>query len=272
MTNTTELMALGMAPALAAKVDALYGDVTNAETIAGDKTFTGVADFTGGLEISGTAVTATAAEVNYLDITTLGTGAASKAVVLDASSNYTTPGAGTWSFASGSTVNLAGTFQIGGTAVAATAAEINRVCDTAARVVTTTATALSLTVTQHAERLVLINTNSTVANTFTLPAATGSGAKFQIVNNVVQTQGSVVIAANGTDVMQGTCFAFDSTAAADAMTFVTSATSDKVTLNITTTGGLGGDQVEAWDIAANTWFVRVVINGSGTLGTPFSQT
>lgn len=40
-------------------------------------------------------VTATAAELNYLDITTLGTGAASKAVVLDGSSNYTWPNAGT---------------------------------------------------------------------------------------------------------------------------------------------------------------------------------
>ena len=38
-----------------------------------------------------TQVTATAAELNYLDITTLGTGAASKAVVLDASSDYTWP-------------------------------------------------------------------------------------------------------------------------------------------------------------------------------------
>jgi hypothetical protein len=40
-------------------------------------------------------VTALTAELNYLDITTLGTGAASKAVVLDGSGNYTAP-AGTW--------------------------------------------------------------------------------------------------------------------------------------------------------------------------------
>lgn len=157
-------------------------------------------------------------------------------------------------------------------AVDATAAEINRVCDASARVITTTATSLGLTVTEHAERIVLINTNSTVANTFTLPVATGSGAKFTLINNIVQTQGSVVIAANGTDVIAGTCWAFDSTAAADAMSFRTSGTSDKITLNITTTGGLGGDKVEAVDIAANTWFVDVSINGSGSLATPFAQT
>src|SRR3990167_8970363 len=61
----------------------------------------------GALKIAGTAVTssaaelniadgvtATAAELNYLDITTLGTGAASKAVVLDTGDDYTWPAAG----------------------------------------------------------------------------------------------------------------------------------------------------------------------------------
>jgi len=159
-----------------------------------------------------------------------------------------------------------------GAVVTATAAELNRSCDTSARVVTTTATALSLTVTEHAERVVLINTNSTVANTFTLPAAAGTGEKFTLVNNIAQTQGTVVIAANGTDVFSGICYALDSTAAADAMTFLTTATSDKVTLNLTTTGGLGKDWFEAWDVAANTWLVKVAINGSGSLATPFSET
>jgi len=40
------------------------------------------------------SVTATAAEINYLDIAVLGTGAASKAVVVDASGNYTMPDGG----------------------------------------------------------------------------------------------------------------------------------------------------------------------------------
>lgn len=70
--------------------------------------------------------TGTAAELNYNDIATLGTGAASKAIVLDASGDYTYPAAytgvipsgGTETFSSGSTLNVAGTFQIGGTTVA----------------------------------------------------------------------------------------------------------------------------------------------------------
>ena len=48
--------------------------------------------------LDGVNASATAAELNYLDITTLGTGAASKAVVLDASSNYTWPNTGTFTY------------------------------------------------------------------------------------------------------------------------------------------------------------------------------
>lgn len=201
-------------------------------------------------------------DLEKLDGITNGTQAANKAVVADANVNIG--------------VVKATQLHIGTsgseTQVNATGAEINYIADASARIVTSTATALSLTVTQHAERVVLIESNSTVANTFTLPVATGSGVKMTLINNIAQTQGTVVVAANGTDVLQGLCLAMDSTAAADAMTFLTSATSDKVSLNLTTTGGLGGDMVEAWDKAANAWLVRVVINGSGSLGTPFSAT
>lgn len=155
-------------------------------------------------------------------------------------------------------------------AVTATAAELNRATDISARVVTTTATALSLTITQHAERVILINSNSTVANTFTLPVATGSGAKFTLINNVAQTQGSVVVAANGTlDTLKGVALIGDTTAET-AGAFVTTATSDKLSMNITTTGGLGGDKVECLDGKANVWTVNAVLTGSGTLATPFS--
>lgn len=155
-------------------------------------------------------------------------------------------------------------------AVTSTAAEINRSTDISARVVTTTATALSLTVTEHAERVVLVNTNSTVANTFTLPVATGSGAKFTIVNNIQQTQGSVVVAANGTtDTLKGVAIIGDTTAET-AGAFLTTATSDKISMNLTTTGGLGGDTVELLDGAANVWTVRATLTGSGTLATPWS--
>lgn len=155
----------------------------------------------------------------------------------------------------------------------ATAAEVTRACDVSARVVATTATALSLTVTEHAERILLVNSNSTVANTFTLPVAAATGAKFTIINNIAQTQGTVVISANGTtDVLSGVAFLFGTTEET-AESFVTSATSDKISLNLTTTGGaLAGDRIEAIDTSANTWTVTVHSVASGSLATPFSAT
>lgn len=83
------------------------------------------------LEMIGSTVSA--AELNYLDITTLGTGAASKAVVLDASGDYTYPStativypsSATLTLQSGSTFNAAGTVQIGGVGMTASAAELN---------------------------------------------------------------------------------------------------------------------------------------------------
>lgn len=63
-------------------------------------------------------VTASADEINYLDITTLGTGAASKAVVLDGNGDYTfpatativMPSGGTINYQSGSTFTMSGSF------------------------------------------------------------------------------------------------------------------------------------------------------------------
>jgi len=99
-------------------------------------------------DAAGLTTTASAAELNYLDITTLGTGAASKAVVLDASGDYTFPATATLvhpsgatdTHASGSTLNVAGTFQIGGVTVGATAAEIDKAADVSSYVSTLTAT------------------------------------------------------------------------------------------------------------------------------------
>jgi hypothetical protein len=156
----------------------------------------------------------------------------------------------------------------------ATAAELNRATDISARVVTTTATVLALTVTQHADRVVLVNSNSTVANTLTLPVATGSGAKFTVINNIAQTQGSVVVAANGTlDVMKGVAVVSNTSTTVNVQSFLTSASSDKVTWNRTTSGGAGpGDYFEAWDSAANTWTVQVRAGSVGNAATPFSET
>ena len=171
-------------------------------------------------------------------------------------------------------VVYAESLNVGGTAITATAAEINAAADSSGRVITTTATALSLTVTEHGNRIVLVDTNSTVANTLTLPVATGSGAKFTIINNIAQTQGSIVIAANGTtDTLKGVAVVSNTSTTVNVQSFLSSATSDKVTWNRTTTGGAGpGDYFEAWDGAENVWTVQVRAGSVGAAATPFSAT
>lgn len=157
----------------------------------------------------------------------------------------------------------------------ATAAEITRSADASARivVVAASATTLSLTVTQHAERVVLVNTDSTYGFTGSLPAATGSGAKFTVINNFPQTQGSIIVAANGTDVVKGISVNIDATGAGSSKAFWSTATDDKITFDKTVSGGgVGGDMVEAWDSAANIWTVRVLQIGSGSIATPFAAT
>jgi len=132
---------------------------TDGTTVVGQVELSEVGDINlaGQLQINGSDVTATAAELNYNDITTLGTGAVSKAVVLDGAGDYTYPtqatmvfpSAATETFEAGSlltvagtetvsgTLNVTGALQIDGTSVLATAVELNNVdADTAATATT----------------------------------------------------------------------------------------------------------------------------------------
>lgn len=138
--NTTKTLAglfLASVVALSASAHAAgyqpnsnYTDNNGKRTVIG-----GTIDITGTLKIGGTAATATAAELNYLDISSLGTGAASKAVVLNSSGDYTYPATGTivypsgatLTLSSGSTFNAAGTFQLGGTTLTTTITQLNNV-------------------------------------------------------------------------------------------------------------------------------------------------
>ncbi|CAB4220471.1 hypothetical protein UFOVP1625_34 [uncultured Caudovirales phage] len=79
----------GGAEGSATTVEAVAGKgaflaLSGAQTVTGDKTFSGTANHTGPLQISGTAITATAAEINKLAGVTAGTASASKALVVDA--------------------------------------------------------------------------------------------------------------------------------------------------------------------------------------------
>jgi hypothetical protein len=131
-----------------------------------------------------------------------------------------------------------------------------------------TAATMTLDNNQHGGAVILAN--RAAGTTFTLPAATGSGAFFKIVLGVTVTSNSTIVqVANSTDVMTGTA-----TNAADGgdtlVAFETAAASDTITLNGTTTGGTKGDQITLEDVASGLWSVAVRGAATGTEATPFS--
>lgn len=160
--------------------------------------------------------------------------------------------------------------SIGGTAVNATAAEINAVADTSARLVSATAATLTVTVADHDQKIVVLNRAAGV--TVTLPAATGSGAVFRFtVGTAVTSNNDIIKVADGTDVMQGMLTVTD---VADGSTagFGTVAASDTITLNGGTTGGKVGGMITLVDIATDLYAVTGTVVGNGTEATPFSAT
>jgi hypothetical protein len=153
----------------------------------------------------------------------------------------------------------------------ATAAELNNVADISARAVAAGST-LALVEATHAERLIKLDTAT--GSVVTLPAATGSGARYYFAVTVLATSNSHIIKVNatpGTDVMRGFMLNTDSDTS-DAFTgFNTTNTSDTITLNRSTTGSVYiGEFIEIWDIKAGFFSVRGWYASTGSPGTPFS--
>jgi hypothetical protein len=160
--------------------------------------------------------------------------------------------------------------SIGGTALAATAAEINAAADLSTRLVAATAATLAVTVADHSEKVILLDRAAGV--TATLPAATGSGAVFRFsVKTAVTSNNHIIKVADNTDVMSGALFVTDQ-AAGTGTGFSTVAASDTITMNGSTTGGLAGGLITLVDIATNLYAIEGNIVATGVEATPFSAT
>lgn len=139
-------------------------------------------------------------------------------------------------------------------------------------VVNVTSTTVTISISAHAGRIVTLNRAAGV--TATLPAATGSGARFLILNGTTVTSNNNIIqVANASDYIIGNAYVNSSGTATGfetANTGTVSTESDTLTMNGTTTGGKKGDYIEIFDVAANIWVMSATLNGSGTAATPFS--
>ncbi len=110
--------------------------------------------------------------------------------------------------------------------------------------------------------------NAAAGLTVTLPAATGSGATYEIIVGTTVTSNSYIIrVANASDVMMGVLGVATDIA---GVTCPTTSTSDTITMNGSTTGGLLGSRVVLTDAAANKWAVSGALVSTGTEATPFS--
>lgn len=170
-------------------------------------------------------------------------------------------------------VESGGAFKIAGIDLTAGIAAI---AGDAARFVAAGSTK-TLTVAANNKQVVKLDTLT--GSVVTLPAATGSGARFRFLVTVLATSNShKVQVANANDFMVGvingaridtanTVLGF---AAANSGTVSTN--SDTITLNRTTTGSVTvGEWLDVEDVAANTWAVNGMLTATGALfATPFT--
>lgn len=156
--------------------------------------------------------------------------------------------------------------------VLATAAEINRVCDSSTKIVALTAT-VAITAVLHASKVCYVTGTSAAA--YTLPEATGTGDEYRFIIGQVNTNGTTFVAADTTNTsFRGTANLLDVDAAAQTAYFTaTAGGTDTVTMDGTTKGGRIGDYVAFVDTKADEWHVHMegsVVAGANP-ATPFSS-
>lgn len=138
------------------------------------------------------------------------------------------------------------------------------------RIVQITASTAYLNFNDHNDKTVVVDAAAGCA--IRLPAANGSGMRVSILIGTTITSNSTTIkVANATDILVGNAIQSQDGGATLQM-FETASTSDTITFDGSTTGGIKGDRVELEDIRAGFWAVRVVSAGTGTEATCFSAT
>jgi hypothetical protein len=129
-----------------------------------------------------------------------------------------------------------------------------------------TASTLTLDRNIHRDATTVINKASTA--TVTLPAAVGSGDEYEVFIGATTTSGNHIIqVANTVDVIQGV---LDVTADIAGTPIPTTATSDTITMNGGTTGGVLGSWIKLKDVKSGVWRCDGSLIAVGTEATPFS--
>jgi hypothetical protein len=144
-------------------------------------------------------------------------------------------------------------------------------------VVSATASTLAVAAATHNGKTVVLNRAAGIA--VTLPAATGSGARYRFVVGTALAAATtdstdVTFSVTDNDIFYGGILVQD-TGDSDIATpelFTAAANSNKITLSTDSAGGAVGDFVEVEDIATDKWAVKgVFAAGAADPVTPFSN-
>jgi hypothetical protein len=104
--------------------------------------------------------------------------------------------------------------------------------------------------------------------TVTLPASTGGGDVYELfVVTTVTSNNYIVQVANSTDIMQGVIHLTTDIA---GTSMPTASTTDTITMNGSTTGGVKGTWIRLKDAAAGIWLLDGGVVCTGTEASPFS--
>ena len=141
----------------------------------------------------------------------------------------------------------------------------------------------------HGGRIISVGGSLAANVTLTLPAidtsanptTSGPGQDPSTANNQGVTYtvwvpttistSSLKIGTNGTDKFVGSLLSVDTDSSGAVVGFTAGASNDFINLNGTTTGGVAGTWIQIVAIAANKYMVTGVVNGSGTVATPFAD-
>lgn len=145
--------------------------------------------------------------------------------------------------------------------------------DLSQKIVNVTGATLTVTAAEHKNALITLSRAAGV--TVTLPAATGSGDKFEfVVLTAVTSNADIIKVANASDSFVGMAFGVDDDVeGATGYQWNAEPNDDTFSMNGTATGGKRGDRVVVQDVAANTFHVLGYLTQSGgSEATPFTAT
>jgi hypothetical protein len=165
-----------------------------------------------------------------------------------------------------------GSLTIGGTALSATAAEINRMAVRSTKIVPCTASTLTVTEALHDGKIIMLDLAAGIA--VTLPAA-AAGLRFRFIVKTTFTGAASIKSVSGADVMIGhALMGNNSDNSVVDWQALASSTYDTIDLfgTANSTGGIAGQEIEIIGLATNLWFVTMRGDAAGTEATPFADT